>query len=129
MKYWFWELVCIGQKCFMTGAISIVTPGSPVQLMFATLIMMFYLLAVLKAAPYASATDDRMAVITTLSIVISLFFGLLLLTDCKLSHLLYKSVDLANKKAKFYHMSSRFRDRAQKAEQDKENLTVRFAYD
>ena len=84
MKYWFWELVCIGQKCFMTGAISIVTPGSPVQLMFATLIMMFYLLAVLKAAPYVSATDDWMAVLTTLSIVISLFFGLLLLTDDKI---------------------------------------------
>ena len=58
--YWFWELVCIGQKVFLTGAISIVTPGSPVQLMFATLIMMFYLrFAVLKAAPVRGRSHGR----------------------------------------------------------------------
>lgn len=80
-SYWFWELVIILQKLLMTGAVSIVSPGSPVQMVFAIMIMICYLLGVLKAAPYESPVDDWMSALTTFAIVLTTFFGLLLRMD------------------------------------------------
>jgi heme/copper-type cytochrome/quinol oxidase subunit 2 len=58
--YWWYELVNILTKMLMTGALCIVTPGSPVQLVTAILIMSIYMIAILKMTPFQSSSDDWM---------------------------------------------------------------------
>ena len=70
----------MAQKMAMTGAISVVAPGSPIQIMFGVLVMIFYLLAALKAAPYTSSMSDWITVLTTLAIVITNIFALVLMS-------------------------------------------------
>ena len=50
LSQWF-ELIVIANKMMMTGALSVVEPGSPVQMIAAILIMQTFLLLVLKTAP------------------------------------------------------------------------------
>lgn len=68
-------------KMVMTGAICVVTPGSPAQIAVAMLVMLLYLLVVLKAAPYESDLDDLVAVATNFALLTTLFVALLLVTD------------------------------------------------
>ena len=47
--YFWFELVILLMKMTMTGAMCVIEPGSPVQLLYATLIMTMYMLVVLKS--------------------------------------------------------------------------------
>ena len=79
--WYFWECLLMLQKCFLTGAMVAIAPGSPIQLLVALLVCMFYLLLVLHAEPYKGDIEDRLAFLTSLSLSISLLLGLAIITD------------------------------------------------
>jgi len=55
-------------KTMMCGGLVILAPGSPLQVLFAILIMMFHLLFVLKLAPYVKDSEDWSAFLSTLGL-------------------------------------------------------------
>ncbi len=65
----------------MTGALSVVEPGSPVQMVVAILVMMGYMLLVLKLAPFDADVDDWMSFVTSLALVLTTLGGLVLIQD------------------------------------------------
>ena len=69
------------QKCFLTGAMCAIAPGSPIQLLCALVLCMSYLLLVLHAGPYKGNLEDRLAFLTSLSLSVSLLFGLTIIMD------------------------------------------------
>merc|ERR1711871_1039296 len=79
-KWWF-ELVSLFTKMTLTGALGIFMPGSPVQLCMALIITIFYLLVVLKNAPYRDGSADLWKFLSTLTIMFTMLGGLILLMD------------------------------------------------
>jgi len=69
------------QKCFLTGAMVAIAPGSPLQLLIALIVCTAYMLMVLKAGPYKGDLEDRLAFLTSLCLTSSLLLGLCLITD------------------------------------------------
>ena len=65
----------------MTGAMSVVAPGSPVQLLVATLVMMTFTLTTLKFGPYRNRIDDTMSFLVSLVSSGNTLAGLLLIMD------------------------------------------------
>ena len=65
----------------MTGALCIVTPGSPIQLVTAISILATHMIIVLKLAPYQADIEDWMSFISSLALVMTTFGGLLLIMD------------------------------------------------
>jgi len=55
-------------KTMMCGGLVILAPGSPLQVLFAILIMLFHLLIVLKLAPYVKDSEDWSAFLSTLGL-------------------------------------------------------------
>merc|ERR1711871_685725 len=64
-----------------TGALTIVAPGSSVQVVIAIVIVMLNLLYVLKTGPYADQTDDFLAFSTSMQMIFTLLVAILLMTD------------------------------------------------
>ena len=56
-KYWYWEVTVIFKKMLLTGAMTIIVPGSSAQLAVAVLIVFTNVLLVLKMAPFVDDTD------------------------------------------------------------------------
>ena len=80
-KYWYWEVIVIFQKMMLTGAMTIIAPGSSAQLAVAILFIMTNLSLVLKAGPFVDDADDYLATLTTVQMFMTLLGGLLLMTD------------------------------------------------
>ena len=78
-------------KMTMTGAMCVISPGTPVQLLIATFIMLTYMLVVLKTAPYENNIDDKIAFLVTVVLFINMLAGFTLLLDAKSSE---KSFDV-----------------------------------
>ena len=55
-------------KTMMCGGLVILAPGSPLQVLFAILIMLFHLLIVMKLAPYVKDSEDWSAFFSTLGL-------------------------------------------------------------
>ena len=55
-------------KTMMCGGLVILAPGSPLQVLFAILIMNFHLLFVMKLAPYVKDSEDWSAFFSTLGL-------------------------------------------------------------
>ena len=70
-------------KMFMTGMLSIIAPGTPVQMICAILIMLTFLLIVLKTAPFESDPDDVSIFVSSLALVLTTMGGLVLFLDQK----------------------------------------------
>ena len=68
-------------KMLMTGALCIIGQGSAVQPLVAILFQLFFLLVVLKLAPYESDGDDWASIVTSLTIVLTLLSGFALVSD------------------------------------------------
>ena len=79
-EYYQWEMVVMFQKAMMTGAFAVLEPGSPTQLLSATLFMLGYNLA-LKFRPYIYDFDSRLAASTALAIFLTALSGFCLVTD------------------------------------------------
>ena len=75
------ELIIIITKMLMTGALSVVEPGSPVQLVLAALVMLTFTLITLKLAPYRHQSDDWITFLVSLVITGNTLAGFVLLMD------------------------------------------------
>ena len=75
------EMVIILHKMIMTGAMCMVAPGSSIQLLVAVLIQMFYMLLVLKVAPYDAASEDYTQFIASLCLTMTMIGGLIMIMD------------------------------------------------
>ena len=80
-QYYGWETIIISKKAMLTGLMSVVLRGSPLQLVLAIFIVLAYLLVVLKIVPYRSEFDDWLSFLTTCQMFLTFFGGLLILTD------------------------------------------------
>lgn len=71
----------IVKKMMLTGACTIITPGSSSQVTVALLIVQINLLLVLKLGPFVDAADDWLAFLTSFQMMLTMLGGLLLMTD------------------------------------------------
>jgi hypothetical protein len=60
-EVYFFEVIVIVHKCVMTGAMCVASPGTSLQLMAASLVMLLYLLVVIKLAPYEDPMENWVA--------------------------------------------------------------------
>jgi len=77
---WF-EMAVMIEKMVMTGAMCVVAQGSSVQLLIAILVMQFYMLLVLKTAPYEADSEDWYAFIACVALTLTTIGGFALITD------------------------------------------------
>jgi hypothetical protein len=80
-KYWYWEVTVIFKKMLLTGFMTIVAAGSSAQMVIALLIVLINLLLVLKLGPFVDETDDWLAFLTSMQMLLTLLGGLLIMTD------------------------------------------------
>jgi len=80
-KYWYWEVTVIFKKMLLTGAMTIIAAGSSAQLVIALLIVLFNLLLLLKLGPFVDETDDWLAFLTSMQMLLTLLGGLLIMMD------------------------------------------------
>jgi len=65
----------------MTGAMVVVAPGSSVQLLIAVLVMLWYLMIVLKTAPYEEDSEDWSSFIACVALTLTCIGGFALIMD------------------------------------------------
>ena len=65
----------------LTGAMTIIQPGSSAQLVIALLVVLINMLFVLKLAPFADDADDYLSFLTSFQMLLTLLGGLLIKTD------------------------------------------------
>jgi hypothetical protein len=80
-KYWWFELVIILHKMFMTGAMCIIGSGTPAQPLVACLFQLFILLVTLKLAPYDSSEDDWSSFVSGLTLMLIMLLGFGITSD------------------------------------------------
>ena len=68
-------------KMLMTGALVVIAPGTSAQPLVAMLFQLFFLLLVLKLAPYASDSDDYSSFIAALTLALTMLCGFALMSD------------------------------------------------
>ena len=62
----------------LTGALTIIAPGSPAQLVVALMVVLFDMLVQLKTGPYRDLTDDVLSFLVSLQLTLTLILGLYL---------------------------------------------------
>ena len=67
----------------LTGAMVLIAPGSPVQLLVAIFVVLIFLLLVLKVAPFVDNTDDWLSFLCSFQMLVTLLSGFAMLTDNK----------------------------------------------
>ena len=65
----------------LTGAMTIIQPGSSAQLVIALLVVLLNMLFVLKLAPFVDDADDYLSFLTSFQMLLTLLGGLLIKTD------------------------------------------------
>jgi hypothetical protein len=65
----------------LTGALTVVAPGSSVQVVIAIIVIMINMLIVLKYGPFADPADDFLSFATSIQMVFTLLVAILLMTD------------------------------------------------
>ena len=76
--YYYWELFEMGRRFLLVGVAVVAWRGTLVQLTFATLTSLVYLVIQHQAAPYAHVTDNFIALATSLALS-TLYFACILL--------------------------------------------------
>jgi len=71
----------IFNKMMMTGLLSLIAPGNPVQMVAAVVIMQTFLLVVLKLSPYKLFYDDIAIVASSVSLLLTMLACLVLFMD------------------------------------------------
>ena len=74
-------MAVIVEKMIMTGAMCVIAQGSSVQLLIAILVMLFYMLLVLKTAPYEADSEDWTAFIACVALTLTTIGGFALIMD------------------------------------------------
>ena len=65
----------------MCGGLVMAAPGTPFQVLIATLIMLCHLLVVLKLAPYDSDGEDTSSFLSSLTLTLTTIGAIVLMTD------------------------------------------------
>ena len=76
--FFFWELVEVMKKLILVGVLSVVAPGSIMQLAVAFVIVLCFLVALCLAQPYKEPTDDVIALAAGFGLVMFFFISLIL---------------------------------------------------
>lgn len=74
-EFWFWECLNVLYKCLLNGVLTVIAPGTPLQVFAALLICTVYLLSVFKFQPYVENTADRLASFTCGSLFATYLLG------------------------------------------------------
>ena len=69
------RIVIVIHKMLMTGAMVVIAPGTSAQPLVATLFQLFFLLLVLKLAPYDGDADDYSSFIASLTLALTMLCG------------------------------------------------------
>jgi hypothetical protein len=80
-SYWWFEIFLLMNKTMMCGGLVMAAPGTPLQVLIATLIMLSHLLVVLKLAPYESNGEDSSSFLSSLTLTLTTIGGIILMTD------------------------------------------------
>jgi hypothetical protein len=80
-SYWWFEIFLLMNKTMMCGGLVMAAPGTPLQVLIATLIMLSHLLVVLKLAPYKSTGEDSSSFLSSLTLTLTTIGGIVLMTD------------------------------------------------
>ena len=65
----------------MTGALCVIGAGTVAQPLLATLVQLFFLLLVLKLAPYEEDKDDWASMIASITLVLTMLCGFAIMSD------------------------------------------------
>ena len=84
-EYWWFELMILFNKTMMSGGLVVLAPGSPVQVMFAILIMLLHLLFLLKLAPYVKDSEDWSSFFATLGLCLMSLGALMMMINLELN--------------------------------------------
>ena len=76
-EYWYFEVVIMFQKMLMAGALSVIAPRSPLQLLIGLLVCASYMMVVLKTAPYIDGGLDTLSFLSSLALTGTLLGGLI----------------------------------------------------
>ena len=80
-KYWWFEIFLLLNKTMMCGGLVMFKPGTSMQVLAATLIMLSHLLVVLKIAPYESNGEDYSSFLSSLALTLTTLCAFALMTD------------------------------------------------
>merc|ERR1711865_613125 len=83
-SYWWFEIFLLMNKTMMCGGLVMAAPGTPLQVLIATLIMLSHLLVVLKLAPYESDGEDISSFLSSLTLTLTTIGGIVLIMDGKI---------------------------------------------
>lgn len=75
------EILVMTVKQIMTGALGVLKPGSPNQMVAAVLTMFIYLMVLLRLSPFKESADDAIAFVCALGTVLMTMIGLLMNLD------------------------------------------------
>ena len=76
-QYWYFEVIIMFQKMLMAGALSVIAPRSPLQLLIGLLVCTSYMMVVLKTAPYIDGGLDMLSFLSSLALTGTLLGGLI----------------------------------------------------
>ena len=76
-EYWYFEVVIMFQKMLMAGALSVIAPRSPLQLLIGLLVCTSYMMVVLKTAPYIDGGLDMLSFLSSLALTGTMLGGLI----------------------------------------------------
>merc|ERR1711865_1327667 len=82
-SYWWFEIFLLMNKTAMCGGLVMAAPGTPLQVLIATLIMLSHLLVVLKLSPYKSTGEDTSSFLSSLTLMLTTIGGIVLIMDGK----------------------------------------------
>ena len=80
-RFWYWEIVVIVKKMMLTGAMTVIAPGTSLQIVIALLIVLINMLLVLKLAPFVDEADDWLSFLTSFQMLTTLLGGLIMAMD------------------------------------------------
>jgi len=80
-KYWWFEIFLLINKTMMCGGLVMFQPGTSIQVLVATLIMLVHLLVVLKMSPFESNGEDMSSFLSSLTLTLTTLGGFALMTD------------------------------------------------
>ena len=70
--FYFWELIEMGRRLVLLGFMSVIEPGTVLQLMIANVFSLLYTVIQLQASPYRDESDGYMAVCVSSCITLCL---------------------------------------------------------
>ncbi len=77
-RYWYFEVLELLRKFFLSGVSLIFMPGTVSQSVFSVLVTLCAAVAYLKVQPFLNASDDRVSTVAQWALFVQLFAGLLL---------------------------------------------------